>query len=100
LQAPRGHENQWRVVSTSVSDFVVLNAVVIVAASRPRKLEKVGGGVAEEPTKLVAGTTEAALSSRWCSCGAVSLSWSVATREQQNRQAGQRQEQSLRDDDH
>jgi hypothetical protein len=78
LQAPRGHENQWRVVSTSVSDFVVLNAVVIVAASRPRKLEKVGG-VAGEPTKLVAGTTEAALSSRWCSCGAVSLGESRAT---------------------
>lgn len=42
MQAPRGHENQRRVVSTGVSDFVVLNAVVIVAASRPRKLEKVG----------------------------------------------------------
>jgi hypothetical protein len=52
LQAPRRRENQWRVVSTSVSDLVVPNAVVIVAASRPRKLEKVG--VTREPTKLVA----------------------------------------------
>ena len=80
MQAPRRRENQWRVVSTSVSDLVVPNAVVIVAASRPRKLEKVG--VTREPTKLVA-VPQRLLSA--VAGAAVVQSWRVASTEQAGR---------------